>query len=72
MIPPSLSTSSLLTRTTIRLSNRPSTGSLQISSSDEIYHCDDPINVSFGSLADLHSPTGETVILPQTEDDIDL
>ena len=54
MIPPSLSTSSLLTCTPIRPSTRPSTGPLQISSSDEMYHCDDPINVSFGSLADLH------------------
>ena len=58
MIPPSLSSSSLLTCTAIRPSTRPSTGPLQISSSDEIYHCDDPINVSCGSLADLHSPTG--------------
>ena len=33
-------------------------GPLQISSSDQIYHYDDPINVSFGSLADLHPPTG--------------
>ena len=41
-----------------RPSTRPSTGPLQISSSDEIYHCDDPVNVSFGSLADLHSPSG--------------
>ena len=57
MIPPSLSTSTLLTRTPIRPSTRPSTGPLQISCSDEIYHCDDPINVSFGSLADLYSPT---------------
>ena len=31
---------------------------LQISSSDEIYQCDEPINVSFGYLADLHSPAG--------------
>ena len=58
MIPPSLSTSSLLTCTPIRPSKRPSTGPLQISSSDEVYHCDDPTNVSSGSLADLHSPTG--------------
>ena len=57
MIPPSLSTSTLLTCTPIRPSTRPSTGPLQISSSDEIDNCDDPINVSFGSLADLHSPT---------------
>ena len=60
MIPPSLSTSSLLTCTPMRPSTSPSTGPLQISSSDEIYHCDDPINVSFGSLADLHSPTTTT------------
>ena len=52
MIPPSLSTSSLLTCTPVFFSTRPSTGPLQI------YHCDDPVNVSFGSLADLHSPTG--------------
>ena len=57
MIPPSFSTSPLLTCTPIRPSTGPSTGLLPISSSDEIYHCDDPINVSFGSLADLHSPT---------------
>ena len=44
MIPPSLSISSLITCTPI-----------WIPSSDEIY-CDGPINVSFGSLADLHSP----------------
>ena len=50
-------TSSLLTCTPIRPSTRPSTGLLQISSPDEIYHCDDTITVSFGSLADLHSPT---------------
>ena len=56
MIPPSLSTSPLLTCTPIRPSIRPSTGPLQISSSDEIYHCGDPI-VSFCSLADLNSPT---------------
>ena len=36
----------------------PSTGLLQISSSDEIYFHDDLINVSFGLVADLHSPTG--------------
>ena len=35
-----------------------STGPLQISSSDEICHCDDPINVSFDCLAEPHSPTG--------------
>ena len=57
MIPPSLSTSSLLPCTLIRPSTRPSRSHLQISSSDEIYHCDDPKNVSSGSLADLHSPT---------------
>ena len=57
MVPPSLSKSSPLTCTPIRPSTRPSTGFLHISSSDEIYHCDDPINVSF-SLADLHSVTG--------------
>ena len=57
MIPPSLSTSSLLTRTPIRLSTRPSTGPPQISYYGETRHCDDPINVSFGSLADLYSPT---------------
>ena len=33
-------------------------GTPPISSSDEIYQCDDPINMSLGSLADLHSPTG--------------
>ena len=55
MILPSLSTSSLITCTPIPPSTKPSVGPLQISSSDEIYHCDDPINVSFGSLADLHS-----------------
>ena len=58
MIPPSLSVSSFLICTPIRFSTRPSTGFVQISYSDEIYHCDDPINVSFGSLADLHSVTG--------------
>ena len=58
MIPPSWSTSSLLMSTPIRPSTRPWTGPLQMSSSDEIYDCDDPTNVSFGSLADLHSPTG--------------
>ena len=36
----------------------PSMGLLQISSSDEIYFHDDLINVSFGLVADLHSPTG--------------
>ena len=56
MTPPSLRTSSHLTCTPTRPSTRPSTGPLQISSSDEIYQCDNPINVSFGSLADLHSP----------------
>ena len=56
MIPPSLSTSSLITCTPIRPSTRP--GPLQFSSSDEMHHCDDPINVSFGSLADLHSLAG--------------
>ena len=58
MIPPSLSTSSRLTCTPIRLSTRPSAGPLQNSSSDEIYLCDDPVIVSFDSLADLHQPTG--------------
>ena len=29
-----------------------------MSSSDEIYHCGDPIIESFGPLADLHSPAG--------------
>ena len=57
MIPPSLGTCSLLTCTPTRPSIRPSTGPLQISS-DENYHCDDPRNVSFGPLADLHAPTG--------------
>ena len=57
MIPPSLTTSSFLICIPIRPSTRPSTGPLQISSSDEIYHCDDPTNVSIGSLTDLHSPT---------------
>ena len=56
MLPPSLSTSSLLTCTPIRLSTRPSTRLLQISSSDEIDHCDDPINV-----ADLHSHRSQSV-----------
>ena len=56
VFPPSLSTSSLLICTPIP-STRPSTGSLQISSSDEIYNCDDPTNVSCGSLADLRSRT---------------
>ena len=46
MVPPSLSTSSLLTRTPTRPSTRPSTGPLQISFSGDIYRCDDPINVS--------------------------
>ena len=54
MIPPSLNTCSLLTCTPIRPSTRPSTGPPQISSFDVMNHCDDPINVSFGSLADLH------------------
>ena len=58
MIPPSLSTSSPLTCTPTRPSTRPSTIPLQMSSSDEIYHCGDPVNVSFCSLADLHSPAG--------------
>ena len=65
MIPPSLSTSSPLTCTPIRPSTRPSTGHLQISSSDETYHCNDPINVSFGSLADLHSPARFSARLAQ-------
>ena len=55
----SLSTFSLLTCTPSRPSTRPSTGLLQISSADEIYHCDDPTNASFGSLADLHSPASQ-------------
>ena len=59
-IPPSLSTSSLLTCTPISPSTRPSTGPLQISSSDEIYHREDPVNVSFGSLADMHSHSPST------------
>ena len=58
MIPPSVSISSLLTCTPIRLATRPSTGPLQISSSDEIHHFDDPTNVSSGSLADIHSLAG--------------
>ena len=44
--------------------------SADFTSSDEIYHCDDPINVSFGSLADLHSATGYEPKDPAEEDNL--
>ena len=56
--PTAFRTSSLLTRTPIRPSVRPSTSPLQTSSSDEINHCEDPQKVSFGHLASPHPPTG--------------
>ena len=53
-----LSTTSLCTCTPIRPSTRPLIRPLLMSSSHGDLPCADPSNVSFGSMAETHSPTG--------------
>ena len=53
-----VSTTSLSTCTPVRLSTRPSTRPSLMSTSHGGSSCADPSNVSFGHLAETHSPTG--------------
>ena len=56
--PSHLRTTSLSTCTPVRPSTRPSTRPSLMSSSQGDLSCADPSNVSFGSLAETHSPSG--------------
>ena len=58
LFPSHLSTASLSTCTPVRPSTRPSTRPSLLSASHGDLPCADPSNVSFGSLAETHSPTG--------------
>ena len=80
-----LSTTSLSTCTPVRPSARPPTGPSMMSTSHGDLPCADPSDVSFGPLAETHSPAGyerkdlteedtsffgQTDVLPQTEHDV--
>ena len=58
LCPSHLSTASLSACAPVRSSTRPSTRPLLMSSSHGDSPCADPSNVSFGSVAETHSPTG--------------
>ena len=58
LFPSHLSTTSLSTCTPVRPSTRPSTRPSLMSTSHGDLSCADPSNVSFGPLAETHSPTG--------------
>ena len=58
LFPSHLSTTSLSTCTSVQSSTRPSTRPSLMSTSHGDLSCADPSNVSFGHLAEIHSPTG--------------
>ena len=58
LFPSHLSTTSLSTCTSVQSSTRPSIRPSLMSTSHGDLSCADPSNVSFGHLAEIHSPTG--------------
>ena len=68
LFPSRVSTTSLSTCTPVRPSVRPSTRPSLLSTSHGDFHCEDPSNVSFGPLAEPHSPTQEAEAAPRPEE----